>query len=62
MEHEMILLDADFRTVCARLVARRKHNAGMAEVDMHLPRNEDYSGSTPDSRSMIAEDNDANHD
>ena len=55
MEHEMILLDADFRTVCARLVARRKHNAGMAEVDMHLPRKEDYSGSTPDASPILQE-------
>jgi hypothetical protein len=48
MEHEMILLDADFRSVVKRLTARKKVDAGMAEVDMHLSRKEDYSGSTPD--------------
>ena len=32
MEHEMILMDADFRTVCVRLTARRKRNAGVAQV------------------------------
>ena len=55
IEHEMILLDADFRTDCARLTARRKQHAEMAEVDMHLLRNEDYSGSTPDFRSTFEE-------
>lgn len=53
MEHEMLLMDADFRVV-ARMTARRKH-AGMAEVDMHLLRNEDHSGSTPDSCSSFKE-------
>jgi hypothetical protein len=48
MEHEMLLLDADFKPV-ARMVARRKQHAGMADMDMHLPRKQDYSGSTPDS-------------
>lgn len=48
MIHEMIFLDADFRSVVKRLTARRKADAGMAEAAMHLPRKEDYSGSTPD--------------
>lgn len=26
IEHEMILLDADFKTVCARMTARRKQD------------------------------------
>ena len=33
MEHEMILLDADFRSVCARLTARRK--APLAQQEEH---------------------------
>ena len=56
MEHEMILLDADFRTVCARLTARRKRkDAGMAEEAMHHSRNVDYSCSTQDARSTLEE-------
>ncbi len=33
MDHEMILLDADFRTVCARMTARRKQNAPLAQQE-----------------------------
>ena len=46
-------LNADLNAVYERLAG--KDNAGMAEVDMHLLRNEDYSGSTPDSRSTLNE-------
>ena len=54
MEHRMILMDADFKTVRKMIVARRK-NAGMAEEAMHLLRNEDYPGSTPGSCSTFDE-------
>jgi hypothetical protein len=52
MTHRMILMSHDFKEVLKVMVAKKK-NAGMAEVDMHLTRNEDYSGSTPDSRSTF---------
>ena len=55
IEHEMILLDADFKTVCARMTARRKQHAGMAEVDMHRPRKADYSCSTQDTSPILNE-------
>ena len=50
-----IYLDASMEAVYGRLAGRHRFNAGMAEVDMHLLRNEDYSGSTPDSRSTFEE-------
>ena len=54
MEHEMILVNADFKVV-ARMTARRKQHAGMAEEAMHLLRNEDHSSSTLDARSSFEE-------
>jgi hypothetical protein len=50
-------LNADLRQVWLRLA--KGFDAGMAEVGMHLLRNEDYSGSTPDSRSILQEEGDA---
>lgn len=39
MEHEMLLLDADYRTVCARMTVRRKGHAIVAQVTEHCIRN-----------------------
>lgn len=47
-EHVMILLDADMRTVHARLA--RKFNAGVAEMDMHPIR----TGNDGDSNSSTS--------
>ncbi len=44
-------LNADMNAVYSRLA--EKENAGMAEVAMHLPRNEDHSGSTPDASPKV---------
>lgn len=33
MEHEMLLLDADFKTVLARMTARRKQHATVAQAE-----------------------------
>ena len=55
MEHEMILLDADFKTIMARMTARRK-DAGMAEEAMHRPRKADYSCSSQDTSPSFEED------
>ena len=55
MTHRMICT-ADLSKVYRVVVARRKtDDAGMAEVDMHLLRNEDHSGSTPDASPKIEE-------
>jgi len=52
MEHEMILVDADFKVV-ARMTARRKHDAGVAQVAEHSPRKrEDGSSSDPTGPSL----------
>ena len=47
MTHRMILLSHDFK-ILKVLVAKRKQDAGMAEVAMHRPRKADYSCSTQD--------------
>ena len=49
-----INLNADLREVLKRLAD--KHNAGVAEAVMHLPRKEDYSGSTPDTSPKFGRD------
>jgi hypothetical protein len=54
IEHEMLLLDADFKVV-ARMVGKMKKHAGMAEEAMHHIRNVDYSCSTQDARSTFEE-------
>jgi hypothetical protein len=54
MEHEMILLDADFRTVCARMTARRK-NASEVRQDERFIRNEEEDGSSPSRSSSLEE-------
>ncbi len=49
MEHQMILLDADLKTVRAKVVARRKHHAGVAQVAEHgirIPEGESSNDST----------------
>ena len=38
MEHEMILASADMREVYARLTAKRKVDAPVAQVGEHSPR------------------------
>ena len=53
MEHEILLMDADFKVV-VRMTARRKH-AGMAEEAMHRPRKADYSCSTQDTSPILNE-------
>lgn len=58
MEHEMILLCADYRTVCARMTARRKHNAGMADSE-RLLRTEEYAGENPAASSTSEEHEDS---
>lgn len=47
----VVNLNADMHAVHSRLA--EKENAGMAEVAMHLLRNEDYSGSTPDASPKV---------
>jgi hypothetical protein len=54
IEHEMLLLDADFKVV-ARMIGRMKKHAGMAEEAMHRPRKADYSCSTQDTSSRLDE-------
>ena len=44
-------LNADLQEVWLRLA--KKFDAGMAEVDMHLLRTEDHSGSTPDASPKV---------
>jgi hypothetical protein len=46
-------LNADLRSVWLRLAGQ--FDAGVAEVAMHLPRKEDYSGSTPDASPILQE-------
>jgi hypothetical protein len=46
-------LNADMQQVYARLA--EKEDAGVAEEAMHLLRNEDHSGSTPDTSPKIDE-------
>jgi hypothetical protein len=41
----MILVDSDFNVV-KMVVARRKHNAGMAELE-HTSRTGEYAGESP---------------
>lgn len=44
MEHEMLLLDADFKVV-ARMTARRKHKADVAQVGEHIFRTDEVGAS-----------------
>jgi|GEM_PF-4384320 hypothetical protein len=46
MEHRMILMDADFKTVHKIVIARRKNNAGMAESERTF-RTGEYTGENP---------------
>lgn len=54
LEHEMILLDADFRTVHARLAA--KFDAGIAQVAEHTPRKGEDGSSSDSACSTSTED------
>lgn len=56
MEHEMILLEADFRSVCARLTARRK--VSVAQAAEHPIRNREVESSSDSAGSMIEEEDD----
>ena len=58
MEHEMILLDADFRSVCARLTIKR--NATVAQVVEPPTRNRQVgSSSDPGSSKKVNDEHDA---
>ena len=56
MTHKMILATADLQVIYKVVVAKRKVDAGVAEAAMHLPRKEDYSGSTPDTSPSLQEE------
>lgn len=54
MEHEMLLLDADFKVV-ARMTGRMKQKADVAQVAERFPRKE-QGGSSSDSIGSIFEE------
>jgi hypothetical protein len=54
MEHEMILLDADFKTVLARQA--QKFNAGVSQVEVSVPRKDECGVSTTSACSSFEED------